>query len=302
MQNAPTMVDVGSACSEARSDAASRRGRPVSPASRPPHSRAQVVDTSAQAAAQRPRICLVLSGGGARGAAHLGVLKVLEELGVPVDCIAGASMGAIVGASYASGMSTGQMLRQMEQIGSERLFNDKPPRGDEPMRIKGLDWQPLAAPEFGLNPTASSPRPQGWSVGSRSRSSCAASSRCGTGGTSTSCPSPSAPSPPTWRTATWWSSTTARCRRHARQHVGARRCLADGDRAAACSSTGALVAQPAHRRGAGHGRGRDHRRQPGHPGRKPGQIPASGVAMQTLDILTEQNVNASLQSSADRTC
>ena len=113
--------------------------------------RAQVVDTSAQAAAQRPRICLVLSGGGARGAAHLGVLKVLEELGVPVDCIAGASMGAIVGASYASGMSTGQMLRQMEQIGSERLFNDKPPRGDEPMRIKGLDWQPLAAPEFGLN-------------------------------------------------------------------------------------------------------------------------------------------------------
>src|ERR1700727_129682 len=45
----------------------------------------------------RPRICLVLSGGGARGMAHIGVLKVLEELKVPIDCIAGTSMGAVVG-------------------------------------------------------------------------------------------------------------------------------------------------------------------------------------------------------------
>ena len=50
----------------------------------------------------RPRIGLVLSGGGARGAAHIGVLKVLEELRVPIDCIAGTSMGSIVGGSYAS--------------------------------------------------------------------------------------------------------------------------------------------------------------------------------------------------------
>ena len=45
----------------------------------------------------RPRIGLVLSGGGARGAAHVGVLKVLDELHVPVDAIAGTSMGAVVG-------------------------------------------------------------------------------------------------------------------------------------------------------------------------------------------------------------
>jgi len=102
-------------------------------------------------AVQRPRICLVLSGGGARGAAHVGVLQVLEELHVPVDCIVGTSMGSIVGASYASGMGTHAMLAEMAQISSARLFNDKPPRGDEPTRIKGLDWQPLAAPEFGLN-------------------------------------------------------------------------------------------------------------------------------------------------------
>ena len=51
----------------------------------------------------RPKICLVLSGGGARGAAHIGVLKVLEELHVPIDCIAGTSMGALVGGGYALG-------------------------------------------------------------------------------------------------------------------------------------------------------------------------------------------------------
>ncbi|MGI9221703.1 MAG: patatin-like phospholipase family protein, partial [Woeseiaceae bacterium] len=51
----------------------------------------------------RPRIGLVLGGGGARGAAHIGVLQELERLRVPVDAIAGTSMGAIVGGLYASG-------------------------------------------------------------------------------------------------------------------------------------------------------------------------------------------------------
>src|SRR6202008_3496501 len=51
-----------------------------------------------------PRIRLALAGGGARGGAHIGVLKVLEELHVPIDCVAGTSMGALVGGGYASGM------------------------------------------------------------------------------------------------------------------------------------------------------------------------------------------------------
>jgi len=106
---------------------------------------------AAPAHVSRPRICLVLSGGGARGAAHVGVLKVLEELRVPVHCIAGTSMGAIVGASFASGMGTDEMQAAMAQITSERLFNDKPPRADQPMRIKADDSLPLAAPELGLN-------------------------------------------------------------------------------------------------------------------------------------------------------
>src|SRR5215472_13915462 len=53
---------------------------------------------------ERPRVALALAGGGARGGAHIGVLKVLEELRVPVDCIAGTSMGALVGGGYAAGM------------------------------------------------------------------------------------------------------------------------------------------------------------------------------------------------------
>lgn len=63
-----------------------------------------VLPASADTAAPRPRIGLVLSGGGARGLAHVGVLKVLERERIPVDVIAGTSMGAIVGGLYASGM------------------------------------------------------------------------------------------------------------------------------------------------------------------------------------------------------
>jgi NTE family protein len=59
--------------------------------------------------AGRPRVGLVLSGGGAKGGAHVGVLKVLEELNVPIDCIAGTSMGALVGAGYASGIPANEL-------------------------------------------------------------------------------------------------------------------------------------------------------------------------------------------------
>src|ERR1700733_11234186 len=61
------------------------------------------------AAPQRPRVGLVLAGGGAKGGAHVGVLKVLEEMHVPVDCIAGTSMGALAGGGYASGIPADQL-------------------------------------------------------------------------------------------------------------------------------------------------------------------------------------------------
>jgi NTE family protein len=50
---------------------------------------------------KRPKVGLVLGGGGARGAAHIGVLEVLEENHIPIDCIAGTSMGALVAGAYA---------------------------------------------------------------------------------------------------------------------------------------------------------------------------------------------------------
>src|SRR4051812_28496075 len=86
--------------------------------------------------AASPRICLVLSGGGARGAAHIGVLKVLEELRVPVHCIAGTSMGSIVGAAYASGLYVAEMERIVGEISTELLFKEKPSRQDQSIRRK----------------------------------------------------------------------------------------------------------------------------------------------------------------------
>ena len=67
--------------------------------------------TDTLAAKPRPKVGLVLSGGGARGLTHIGVLKVLHEMRVPIDYIAATSMGAIVGGLYASGMTPDEMQR-----------------------------------------------------------------------------------------------------------------------------------------------------------------------------------------------
>jgi NTE family protein len=77
---------------------------------------------------ERPRIGLVLSGGGARGLAHVGVLEVLDELRVPVDLIAGTSIGAIVGGYYASGLPPDSMRAVVEELDWDRILADTPPR------------------------------------------------------------------------------------------------------------------------------------------------------------------------------
>ena len=87
----------------------------------------------------RPRVGLVLSGGGARGAAHVGVLKVLEQLRVPVDAIAGTSMGAVVGGLYASGLSARDIEKIMTSINWQDAFRDRPPREDLDLRRKEED-------------------------------------------------------------------------------------------------------------------------------------------------------------------
>lgn len=84
----------------------------------------------------RPRIGLVLSGGGARGAAHIGVLKVLEELRIPVDVITGTSMGAIVGGFYAAGSSPAEIEAMVNSMEWNEAFRDRPPLEDYSFRRK----------------------------------------------------------------------------------------------------------------------------------------------------------------------
>ena len=98
----------------------------------------------------RPRIGLVLSGGGARGAAHIGVLKVLEENHVPVDAIAGTSMGAVVGGLYASGLSAADIERVMTSVDWEDAFRDRPARKDLNFRRKLEDQNFLVKFPLGL--------------------------------------------------------------------------------------------------------------------------------------------------------
>jgi NTE family protein len=98
----------------------------------------------------RPRICLVLSGGGARGMAHIGVLKVLEEMKVPIDCIAGTSMGAVVGGLYASGMTAAQIESTMRSVDWQEAFRDAPPRRDLGFRRKQDDRNFLVRLPLGL--------------------------------------------------------------------------------------------------------------------------------------------------------
>jgi NTE family protein len=89
--------------------------------------------------AKRPKIGLVLSGGGARGIAHIGVLKVMEEMRIPVDYLAATSMGSIVGGLYASGMSPAKMQEVVTSVNWATLFSDSPPRRELGLRDKQRD-------------------------------------------------------------------------------------------------------------------------------------------------------------------
>jgi NTE family protein len=92
-------------------------------------------ETAASGApAHRPRIGLALAGGGARGGAHIGVLKVLEEMRIPIDCIAGTSMGALVGGGYASGMSAEEIDQFVRHVDWKAV-------------VGGAGSRPLESPE-----------------------------------------------------------------------------------------------------------------------------------------------------------
>ncbi|WP_081420188.1 patatin-like phospholipase family protein [Pseudoxanthomonas sp. Root630] len=94
---------------------------------------------------------LVLGGGGARGAAHIGVLHVMERERIPVCQIAGTSMGAIVGGLYASGYTTDELQTLIETLDWADLFIDDAPRLDQPMRRKDADFRYLLNLELGFS-------------------------------------------------------------------------------------------------------------------------------------------------------
>lgn len=91
---------------------------------------------SALGARERPKVGVALSGGGAKGLAHIGVLQVLEEVGLPIDCISGTSMGGIIGGLYAVGYSTDELEQIVREIDWDELFSGRLPRSAVAMEMK----------------------------------------------------------------------------------------------------------------------------------------------------------------------
>ena len=101
-------------------------------------------------AAERPSVGLVLGGGGARGAAHIGVLEVLEKHRIKVDCIAGTSMGALVAGGYAAGLTPAMMREELSKVDWHDMFLDNPDYSEQGYRIKKLSKPFIPGSELGV--------------------------------------------------------------------------------------------------------------------------------------------------------
>jgi len=149
---APATAQVPATPPQPEQQPSPQQEQPPSPTTTPsPRPPVPVTARSLSKPLGRPKICLVLSGGGARGAAHIGVLRVLEEMHVPVDCIAGTSMGSLVGGAYASGMSVPDMERLVAGLSTQKIFKERPPRQDLAIRRKLDDYTDLVTPEIGIS-------------------------------------------------------------------------------------------------------------------------------------------------------
>lgn len=109
-----------------------------------------VFTTGLAAASERPKVALVFSGGGAKGMAHVGVLRVLEEIQVPVDFVVGTSAGSAVGALYASGMPLKDIEARFINLDWLSSFRDDPGRVFKPVRRKRQDWRFPITPGIGI--------------------------------------------------------------------------------------------------------------------------------------------------------
>ena len=122
---------------------------------------AQVQVQPTASAADRPRIALVLSGGGARGFAHIGVLRVLKELQVPVDMVVGVSMGAVVGGAYSAGRTPEELADFVRRTDWTSIVADRPPRDDLAFRRREEDLIVPSRIEFGIDRHGNASLPQG---------------------------------------------------------------------------------------------------------------------------------------------
>jgi NTE family protein len=106
---------------------------------------------TAEQPARRPKVGIALGGGGARGFAHIGALRALEAMHIPIDYIAGTSMGSVVGSLYALGYSPDQMEQVVAKIHWDTVFDDTPERKNLSFREKEDDFRHLLPIELGLN-------------------------------------------------------------------------------------------------------------------------------------------------------
>ena len=133
-------------CAALLSSIASRAG-----AAEPASERIDATGARATEPLERPRIGLVLSGGGARGAAHVGVIRALEQLHVPIDAVAGTSMGAVVGGLYAAGLDGEEIERVFRELDWQGMIRDRAPRQDLAYRRKQDDRNILAPGALGVS-------------------------------------------------------------------------------------------------------------------------------------------------------
>lgn len=101
-----------------------------------------------RAPGERPRVGLVLSGGGARGFAHIGVLRAFEEAGLRFDCVAGTSMGAVVGAFYAAGHPLAHIESVVRSIDWQRVFSGRADRSLLPPGRRSRDLPAIVSLDF----------------------------------------------------------------------------------------------------------------------------------------------------------
>ncbi|GHA04153.1 patatin-like phospholipase family protein [Oceanisphaera arctica] len=104
-----------------------------------------------QTRAERPRIALVLSGGGAKGAAHIGVIKMLEQQRIPIDIVTGTSMGAYVAGMYALGLDATELEQQLLRLDWNQGYQDKVGRDELSLRRKRQNDEFLLRTDIGID-------------------------------------------------------------------------------------------------------------------------------------------------------